>query len=616
MERCRLRKSLIAYALVTGILAASTLPSVKAYADMSIESEVELFSYVTKETTNGSVDFGRGKASIVIRGNENQSLVGKKFKVYKLFTAQNSIGSEAITYFMNEDYAQALKNVVGILIGKQANEVTEYEIIDYIQSLNTNKVEGANAEQALEGSYSEFRYFIESLRSELVKLQVESDLVVVNDVKDGNIVELTGLNYGYYVIDEVSEVEGTHSAGSLCMVNTANPNISVQVKSDYPSVVKKIQEDDNKDIIGDDGWNDIGDYEIGQTVPYKFVSNVPNMNGYRTYYYAWHDKMDEALTFNKDSVSIVITDQDGSSYTLGSDEFKIIENPSEGETFKVEIADLKAIVDREFNKMNDLKENVYGQQVELLFNATLNDKAANDTGRPGFENDVKLEFSNNPDSDGNGSTGETPWDTVVCFTYKMNVLKTNDHNLNLENAKFRLYSDKECKNEVYVKASDLGYIVINEDSVGEGVPVDAVEMVSNENGKLVIIGLDQGTYYLKETKAPQGYRPLLDPIEINIVPTFTDQRNDYVKGEGATEKTLKKLDVTAQIKTFWEGIFNEDHLSLDTNSEDGSFNLTVINKVGSKLPTTGSSATVALIGLGSTLMIGSFICFRKKKSQK
>ena len=74
MERCRLRKSLIAYALVTGILAASTLPSVKAYADMSIESEVELFSYVTKETTNGSVDFGRGKASIVIRGNENQSV--------------------------------------------------------------------------------------------------------------------------------------------------------------------------------------------------------------------------------------------------------------------------------------------------------------------------------------------------------------------------------------------------------------------------------------------------------------------------------------------------------------------------------------------------------------
>ena len=98
--------------------------------------------------------------------------------------------------------------------------------------------------------------------------------------------------------------------------------------------------------------------------------------------------------------------------------------------------------------LNDLNENVYGQKVELTFNATLNDKAANDTGRPGFENDVKLEFSNNPDGDGETDRGETPWDTVVCFTYKINGLKINDHDLKLENAKFRLYSDKECKNDM------------------------------------------------------------------------------------------------------------------------------------------------------------------------
>ena len=48
--------------------------------------------------------------------------------------------------------------------------------------------------------------------------------------------------------------------------------------------------------LKNDGWNDIGDYEIGQTAPYKFESTIPNMNGYDTYYYAWHDKMDEALT--------------------------------------------------------------------------------------------------------------------------------------------------------------------------------------------------------------------------------------------------------------------------------------------------------------------------------
>ena len=284
-----------------------------------------------------------------------------------------------------------------------------------------------------------------------MKLKIKSDVVTVTEVKSNNSIELTGLDYGYYIVDEVSNVSGSTSVRSLCMVNTANPNASVQVKSDYPSVIKKIKEDDNVDSVGNDGWNDIGDYEIGQTVPFKFESNVPNMNGYHTYYYAWHDKMDEALTFNNNSVGIKISDSTGKSYTLQNSEFNVVENPGKDETFKVEIVDLKAIVDREFNNKNDLNENVYGQKVELTFNATLNDKAANDTGRPGFENDVKLEFSNNPDGDGETDRGETPWDTVVCFTYKINGLKINDHDLKLENAKFRLYSDKECKNEVYVK---------------------------------------------------------------------------------------------------------------------------------------------------------------------
>lgn len=141
-------------------------------------------------------------------------------------------------------------------------------------------------------------------------------------------------------------------------------------------------------------------------------------------------------------------------------------------------------------------------------------------------------------------------------------------------------------------------------------------MVSDANGVFTIIGLDQGTYWLKETDAPDGYRPILDPIEINIVPTFTTDRNAYVKGDGATDKTLKTLEATAKIKTFWSGVFNTEDQKLGTDVEQGSLNITVVNKVGSKLPITGSGATVALIGIGSTLMAGSLIHSRKKnKSQ-
>lgn len=620
MARHKALKRLGVYALVLSVIASGIAPVTKVYADNK-KSEISTFAIKEVNTSTGVANFGRGNAKITINGNgAAQSLVGKKFNVYKLFDAVNSKNLESINYTLNPEYAQAIKNIVGVKLNKASSTVTEYEVIDYIQSLNTNKVEGAHANQVLEGRYSNFRYFIEELRNEIVRLGIKSDVVNVTSVKPDNSIDISGLDFGYYIVDEVSNVQGSHSASSLCIVNTANPDATVQIKSDYPTVTKKMQEDD-----GNVGWNDIGDYEIGQTIPYKFTSNIPDINGYDTYYYAWHDRMDEALTFKKDSVSIVIRGNMGNTtkeYTLSPDEFNIVENPSADTTFKVVISDMKHIVDREFNNKNNLNHNLYGQEVELRYNATLNDRAADNTGRPGFENDVKLEFSNDPDNSGAGSssTGETPWDTVVAFTYKINGVKVNDHNATLEGAKFRLYSDRDLQNEVYVKKSPNGYVVINRDSlggtdhVGGTVPQNAVEMVSDANGVFNIIGLDQGTYWLKETTAPDGYRPLLDPIEINVVPTFVQNRDFYVKGDGATDKALVSLEATALVRDFWEGLFHDNTLTLGTDVGAGSMNLTVVNKVGSKLPITGSGATLALIGLGSTMMAGSLVLSRRKKN--
>lgn len=440
-------------------------------------------------------------------------------------------------------------------------------------------------------------------------------MVRVTETRKDNSIVIGGLDYGYYVTDEVSNVDGTHASSSLCIVTTANPDADMNVKSDYPSVTKKIQEDDYKEMIGNDGWNDIADYEIGQTVPYKYESRVPNINGYDTYYYAWHDCMDEALTFHEDSVAITIYETSGSQskyYTLRKDEFQVSTNLGDDETFRVAINDLKAIVDREFDRKNEVDENVYGQKVVLTYEATLNEKAAQDTGRPGFENDVRLEFSNNPDSNGEGSTGYTPWDTVVCFTYKLNGLKTNNHGAKLEGAKFRLYSDKDLKNEVYIKKIEDGYCVINRDFSGNSVPEEAVEMESDSNGNFIIFGLDSGTYYLKETSAPTGYRPILDPIVLKLKAVFTEERNSYIKGEGGTDKILQKLEANVYMKEFLNGDFEERNIELVTDSESGSANLNVINTVGKKLPVTGSSAMLFLVGAGSLLLSGFTVCLHRK----
>ena len=560
----------------------------------------------TMATPNGVADFGEGSASITIKGNSGQTLVGKKFNVYKLFEAENAADNESINYTWNKDYKTALQTVVGKKLNKTASSVTEYDVIDYIQTLNTNKVEGR---------YSYYRKFVEALRDEMVKENLAPTTVNVTATRPDGSIKFNSLGYGYYLTDEVTAVQGTNSAASLILTNTANPDAEVNIKSDYPTVEKKIAEDDNGI-----GWNDIGDFEIGQKVPYYFDNYVPNMNGYSTYKVVFHDKMDSALSFNKDSVSVTIKN-DKKTYKLSPNEYSVLEN-EDGETFKIVVNDLKGIVDKQFPEgMNNLGENTYGQNIHVSYNATLNDKAAEKTGRPGFENAVRFEFSNDPDSNGNGSTGETPWDTTVAFTYRINGLKVNNHNKLLKNAKFRLYSDAACQNEVYVKSSPNGYVVMNRDSVGGtdhtgGTrPSSATEMVSDAKGVFNILGLDQGTYYLKETNSPAGYRELQDPIVITIKPTFTDERNSYNAGEGATEKTLQKLDATAHVKEFLNGAYKESDTTLTTDVAKGSANITVVNYVGTKLPITGSSLTMICLGAGTITVVGALAVEKKRKNE-
>lgn len=608
MKNKRIRQFCLSLCVSAAILIGNV-------SEMMVFAQGREADYRTVETFDGSADFQRGDASIIIRGNEGQSLKGKVFRLYQIFSAENAAEGESIQYTLNLEYEKPIKTIVGEALRKEPSKVTEYEAIDYIQSLNQNQVEGAQAEQQLEGRYSSYRYFVEKLRNQIEKEQLSSDEVHVTEVRKDNSIIIEGLDYGYYVTDEISDVNGSHTSASLCMVTTANPDADIHIKSDYPSVIKKIREDDNQEAVGNGGWNDIADYEIGQRVPYKFESEVPDMNGYDVYYYAWHDRMDSALTFQEDSVSITIYETSEISskyYTLGKEEFQVVTNPGEGETFLVEIRDLKAIVDREFNHKNAQNENVYGQKVVLTYEAVLNDKAAENTGRPGFENDVRLEFSNNPDSDGDGSTGYTPWDTVVCFTYRLNGLKTNEKGIELEGAKFRLYSDKTLENEVYVKKISEGYCVINRDSAGNEIPNESTEIESDGDGSFTVYGLDSGTYYLKETSAPVGYRPLSEPIVLEVKAVFTKDRNNYLKGEGATEKTLQKLDANVRVKEFQNGVFKEYTAQLEADAKDGALNLNIVNTTGKKLPFTGSSTMLLLFGMGVVLLAGSSIYLHKR----
>lgn len=567
--------------IIKKIAIASTLQLSLGGCILNALNTYPVCAYENINTVNGIVDYNNGQAKIRILPNGNQSLVSKQFAVYKLFQAQ--ISNTSINYFYNEEYKDVIEDVVSNRLNKDS--ISEYEVIDYIQSLEDHS--------------SSLRELIEEIRDQLVSLGYSSDtFTVTNTLEDGSI-EIQGLQPGYYMIDEITSVQDTHSAASLILLDTADDSCDIQIKSDYPSIIKKIEEDDLNI-----GWNDIGDYEIGQSIPYKYETYIPDIKAYNTYKMIFHDIMDEALTFDSDSVQIQISDSE-KTYTVPSNQYSIVEN-TDNESFIVQISDIKSIIDQLFS-------NGYGQKVLFTYNAYLNEKAKDRSGRAGFENKVALEFSNNPDTDGTNDTGMTPWDSVVCFTYQINAVKTNEENQSLQGAKFRLYRDENGTQEIKLKKVENVYVVMNEDYLSNA---ESDEMISDENGLFNISGLDQGTYYLKETQAPDGYRKIQDSIKIVITPEFTTDRNSYYENQGASDQVLETLSANCEIKQFLNGLLNSGSKALQTDVQTGSIQLKIVNQTGSKLPVTGSSMTLILLAGGSLLMIAGLYNLRKQKNEK
>ena len=496
----------------------------------------------------GTVQAGGGPASIVLKpSSASQTLQGRRFTLYRLFEAEPAAGGESVVYRFDPKTEAAVKQAVAAGLGIQAGAVGEQQAVDYVTSLS--------------GQDSALRQFLSTVQDHLQPAQGES-FRVDSTAADGSFT-IAGLDYGWYMADEEgTDISGSHAAASLLMVSTAAPSVQIKVKSDYPQLIKQIEEDD-----GTAGWNDIGDYQYGQAIPYRFETTLPDVSGYETYLMRFHDRMDPALDFDPSSVAVTM-DKDGKQYRLSPQEFAITDTPTADETFSVTIPDIKAIADREFGS--------YGQRVELTYSGVFNEGILDrqDQGKQGFENTVRLEFSNDPDS---SQTGFTPWDTVVCYTYRLNAVKHNENDVKLAGAKFRLYLDKECQTELgFAKHGDV-YLPA----------ADAQDIVTDDEGTFRLDGLDQGTYWLREVQAPAGYHKLKDPIEITITPGFVDDRHAYVAGgQGLTD-----LTATAG---------GQD---LETDPIQTSANLSVLNRTGSVLPSTGSGMTIVLFAAAAGLAV-------------
>lgn len=424
---------------------------------------------------------------------------------------------------------------------------------------------------------------------------------------EGTATEPVGGNYvinnlaaGYYLVkDQNGSLEGDADAATEYIVQVLG-NVTMEPKdSDIPTVEKKVSEEDYR---RDDGYgatyNDVADWDIGDSVPFKLIGSIPDMSAYDTYEYIFTDTLSNGLTLQPNTIKVYIAREkndevnnytpltQGVHYTLNTQ--NIGENG--GGSFTISFADLKTAP-----YVNEEGRNY----VIVTYDATLNAKA--EIGLPGNPNSVDLQFSNNPNGDGLGRTTE---DKVIVFTYELDGTKVDGANIDtkLGDAEFVLFNGAHTRvahieNGKLVEWVNLpgGYNNGNYEEIPYEVweefnATTNVIMTSTAEGVFGVSGLDDGTVYLLEIKAPTGYNLMERDVRIDIAATTANGQN----WNGAANTAFTALTIAVNQGNAQNG-----------NTDTGVVNVTVTNNQGSTLPETGGMGTTLFYVIGGLLVVSA-----------
>lgn len=384
---------------------------------------------------------------------------------------------------------------------------------------------------------------------------------------------------GYYLVVDTTANVGEGGAYNTALLQVVG-NIDITVKTDAPTVEKKVLEDDKYDQDGGygTGYNDVADYNMGDAVSFHLIGSVPDMSRYDTYKYIFHDTLSDGLTLNEDSIKVYVA-----SGKAGTDKTEISgwTKAVSGQSFTVSFTNLKTV--------SGVSQ---GKYIIVEYTATLNQNAV--VGLDGNPNTVYLEYSNKPDQSGSGdndNTGKTPEDKVIVFTYELDTTKVDgqDNTEKLEGAEFKLHN------------AGGKWAIVNSDKKVTGwadTEDDGSTLTSDANGLFKVIGLDDGTYYLKETKAPTGYNLLSSEITVVITATTA---NGQEWTDGVASSALTKLEVTA------------DSTAGTGDISTGIAGISVANNKGSTLPETGGVGTPIFYIAGGVLAVAAAILLVTKK---
>ena len=384
---------------------------------------------------------------------------------------------------------------------------------------------------------------------------------------------------GYWLIVADDDAIGQGEAGTApIMALVGGSAVTVKPKAATPAVAKHVLEDSTA------AWGKAADATVADDLYWRLSATVPaGLSAYDTYAVRFVDTMSAGLDPSKVASSMrvyvaadadggfdaVSTGKDGRAGTEPAKGWTDITSQCavsvEGSSFTVRTGDLIAA-------LGGADAFAVGARVVAVYDAPLANGCNHGIAK-GNPNEVYLRYPRSPFADQSGDAGftRTPSDEATAYTWGLNLIKrSSSDDKPLAGAKLRITDDRGR-----TLAADGTWTT----------DADAY-VVSGEDGRVELNGVDAGIYTVEEVAALKGYT------------AFEGKRTVTVTAEGLDVKQVAAAKPKVTVSA-------ESPLRVDAaDAGTGSIELSVLNtpsKEASRgfMPSTGDRTLVLVVALAA-----------------